>query len=68
MVPQTTYVAVIYLFKERGGQAGKKPPASQDTLKHTWRQGAEEARFLYKRGDCQARKAGTEPGVFYVVE
>ena len=57
-----------HLLKKRGWQAGEKSSAGQDTLKHTWRQGAEEARFLNQRGECWARKAGTEPGVFYVVE
>ena len=59
---------IMYLLKKGRRQAGKKSPASQDTLKYTWRQGAEEVGFLYKRGYCQARNAGTEPRVFYVVE
>ena len=62
------YCLKMYLLKKGGRQAGKKSPASQDTLKYTWRQGAEEPGFLYQRDDCQARNAGTEPGVFYVVE
>ena len=66
--PYNHIITVMYLLKKGGRQAGKKSPASQDTFKHTGRQGAEEAGFLYKRDDCQARNAGTEPGVFYVVE
>ena len=59
---------IMYLLKKGGRQTGKKSPACQDTFKHTGRQGAEEPGFMYKRDDCHARNAGTEPGVFYVVE